>query len=101
MSNDYDFLAQNEDGCIAVKVFSRPSIALSPTSWATLDDAVSVLGKEENGLYKPQLVKTTVFEGIVDRRLWLVLVVVVDSDTCLCAVLDLCIDKVSAHWDTI
>ena len=89
------------DGCIAVQVFSGSSITLFSTSQSPLDDTVLALGKEENGLHRPQLAKTPLFEGMVDRGLRVLLAVIIDSDACICGVPDLGIGKVSAHWDTI
>ena len=97
MSNDCDFPVQNGDGCIAVKVFTGPSITLSSTSQLTLNDAVLAIGKEEIGLHELQLAKTPLFEGIVDRRLRFLLAVIMDSDACIRGVPDLGIAKVSAH----
>ena len=101
MSNSCDFPVHNGDGCIAVKVFSGPSITRLSTSQSTLDDAVLALCEKDNGLHKLQLAKTPLFEGIVDRRLWVILAVIIDSDACIRGVPDLGIGKVPAPRDTI
>ena len=101
MSNDCDFPVKNGDGCITVKVFSGPSITRLSTSQSTLDDAVLALCEKDNGLHKLQLAKTPLFEGIVDRRLRVVLAVIIDSDACIRGVPDLGIGKVPAPRDTI
>ena len=101
MSNDCNFPVQNEDGCIAVKVFSGPSITLSSTSQKTLKDAGLAIGREEIGLHKLLLAKTPLFESIVDTELRVLLDVIMDSDASIRGVPDLGIGKVSAHWDTI
>ena len=85
MSSDLDYLVQNGDNCIGIKIFNGGSIIITSTSRVTLKNAIMGIGedgdkdikvKEASGvsLFSP------IFEGIADRQLCVLLAVIIDSD---------------------
>ena len=83
MSNDVHYPVQNGDGCIAIKVFTGASLTISSTCRHTLEQAIRGLeAKEEQTPVVEHSPKrfTPIFEGIVDRRLRVLLAVIMGSD---------------------
>ena len=80
MSNDVDYPVQNGDDCIAIKVFNGPSLTVSSTSRSTLDDAMRGLGEDGEQIRKVKEPASPLFEGLHDRRLRVLLAVIIGSD---------------------
>ena len=79
ISNNVDYSVQNGDNCIAVNGFTRPSVSISCISWATLDNALAALDINHPNPPKVKDAKTLLFEGLSDRRLRVLLAVIIDS----------------------
>ena len=79
MSNDVDYPVQNGDYCKAIKVFNEPSLTVSRTSGSTLDDAISGLWEDVVQIPQVKDPYSPLFEGLHDRRIRLLLAVIIGS----------------------